>query len=421
MINKKNIFLWSLYDFANSFPTIAFFLYFSQWLVIDNGVPDIWYNLIFVGSTILLILTAPIGGSISDKVGIKMPYLSIFSILMFLGLMAAGALANFFPVTPTVLTLSALTFLFANYVNQFTFVFYNPLLNQLAPSKLQGFVSGVGLAANWLGQISALLITLPLATGALFLIGAPGRPQTLLPATLIFFLLALPMLIFFQEKGTRKKVKVDILEEYKVAVKNFISLCKVPGVGRYLLAYFFFNDAMLTAVNNFPIYVERVFQVNDQVKSILAVGILVMAVIGALVTGWFSDKLGLKKSLVSILASWIIAFPIMAIAPNFIIFTIMTVVLGLLYGATWTVSRAVMSYLAPEKGLTHSFSYFTLAERFSTFVGPLSWGLITLLLVHTGDFRYRVAMATMAVFVLIGLLIVRKIPAKVTHKPSFNT
>lgn len=412
MINRKNVFLWSLYDFANSFPTIAFFLYFSQWLVIDNGVPDIWYNLIFVGSTILLILTAPIGGAISDKVGIRMPYLSFFSALMFLGLMLTGILANFFTVTPTIITLAALAFLFANYVNQFTFVFYNPLLNQLAPSRLQGFVSGIGLAANWLGQISAALVTLPLVTGAIFIIGAPGRPQTFLPATIIFFLLALPMLLFFKENVKKKYVKIDLAKEYKDSIKNFISLCKAPGLGRYLLGYFFFNDAMLTAVNNFPIYLQQVFKVSDQVKSILVVGILVVAVIGALVTGWFSDRIGLKKSLLLILGSWTIAFPLMAAAPNFTVFTILTVVLGFLYGATWTVARAVMAYLSPSDRLTHSFSYYTLFERFSTLVGPVTWGLITLALVNTGDFRYRVAMTAMAGFILIGLFIVRKIPAK---------
>lgn len=411
-MNKKNLFLWSLYDFANSFPTIAFFLYFSQWLVIDNNVSDIWYNLIFVGSTILLILTAPIGGSIADKVGTRMRYLNVFSVLMFLGLLVTGALTNFFVITPIIITLAALTFLFANYFNQFTFVFYNPLLNQLAPNKLQGFVSGIGLAANWLGQISAVFVTLPLATGAIFIIGASGRPQTFLPATIIFFLLALPMLLFFKETSKLKSVKIDLLEEYKSSIKNFILLCKTPGVGRYLLGYFFFNDAMLTAVNNFPIYLQRVFNVSDQIKSILTVGILVTAVIGALVTGWFSDRIGLKKSLILILGSWTIAFPLMAAAPNFTVFIILTVVLGFLYGATWTVARAVMSYLSPSANLTHSFSYYTLAERFSTFVGPLSWGLITLILVNTGDFRYRVAMATMTVFILIGLLIIRTIPTK---------
>ena len=46
-MSKKNIFFWTLYDFANSIVAIVFFLYFSQWLVVDKGVPDFWYNMIF--------------------------------------------------------------------------------------------------------------------------------------------------------------------------------------------------------------------------------------------------------------------------------------------------------------------------------------------------------------------------------------
>jgi len=66
-MNRKNIFLWTLYDFANSITTIVFFLYFSQWLVVDKGVPDFWYNMIFTASSVLLLLTAPVLGSIADK------------------------------------------------------------------------------------------------------------------------------------------------------------------------------------------------------------------------------------------------------------------------------------------------------------------------------------------------------------------
>ena len=47
MQTKKNVFLWALYDFANSLVSIVFFLYFAQWLVIDQGVADIWFNLTF--------------------------------------------------------------------------------------------------------------------------------------------------------------------------------------------------------------------------------------------------------------------------------------------------------------------------------------------------------------------------------------
>ena len=62
-----------------------------------------------------------------------------------------------------------------------------------------------------------------------------------------------------------------------------------------------------------------------------------------------------------------------------------------------------------------SFSFYTLAERVSTFLGPLAWGLITSLLVNLGPNRYRVAAVSMAVFVAIGLYFVRKV--KINESP----
>lgn len=62
------------------------------------------------------------------------------------------------------------------------------------------------------------------------------------------------------------------------------------------------------------------------------------------------------------------------------------------------------------------FYNYTLAERFSTFVGPITWGLITLLLLHTGSLRYRIALMAMVLFILMGLLIVKSIPSAARKK-----
>lgn len=411
-MNKRNIFLWTLYDFANSIVLIVFFLYFSQWLVVDNKVQDIWFNLIFIGSTFLLLFTSPIFGSIADKTGNKMPFLRIATILAFFGFLGTSLFANFGPTSQAFIIFASASFLLANYFYQFSFTFYNALLNDIAPPRVRGFVSGIGQSANWLGQIVGLLITLPLVTGSVFLIGRVGRSQAFLPATLIFFLLSLPMLLFFREQARTKKITTSLAREYKYYIRSFTKLWKTKGMRSFLLGYFFFNDAMLTAVNNLPIYLEQVFRVPDKTKSILLASSLLMSAVGALATGFVSDKVGLKKSLLVILVLWVIIFPLMAITTKFFLFSIALIAVGFLFGATWTVTRAVMSYLSPQNRLTHAFSYYTLAERFATFVGPVTWGLVTLLLKDTGDFRYRVALILMAIFILLGLLIVKNIPSE---------
>src|SRR4051812_36191553 len=68
-MNKKQLLLWSLYDFANSIVFINFLLYFSQWLVIDGGRSDFWYNAIFAITTLILLVTGPSLAALTDKYG----------------------------------------------------------------------------------------------------------------------------------------------------------------------------------------------------------------------------------------------------------------------------------------------------------------------------------------------------------------
>ena len=212
-MNKKNIFLWTLYDFANSIVSIVFFLYFSQWLVVDNGVADFWYNMIFTVASVLLLVTAPVLGSIADKTGRQQSFLNKTTILALIFFLGVSLITLFFS---NQVFLAALFFLLANYLYQFSFVFYNALLHYIAPRERWGIISGVGLAGNYLGQIFGLLITLPFAGGAVYLLGIAGRAQTFLPSVILFFILALPMLLFFKlPKHDKPNVKINLKQEYK--------------------------------------------------------------------------------------------------------------------------------------------------------------------------------------------------------------
>lgn len=119
-MNKKSVFFWTLYDFANSIVSIVFFLYFSQWLVIDKGVADFWYNIIFMIGSALLLVTAPVLASIADKTGQRQNYFNKITILSFLGFLGASLVILFFSQK---VFLAALFFLLANYLYQFSFEF----------------------------------------------------------------------------------------------------------------------------------------------------------------------------------------------------------------------------------------------------------------------------------------------------------
>ena len=126
METKKNIFLWVLYDFANSIVSIVFFLYFAQWAVIDRNVSDIYFNLTFTVSAVLLFLTVPFTGSLLDKSWRRITGLRYTTILtvLFYGICAFFALTNNE-------NLALIFFALGLYSYLLSFTFYTPLINDI--------------------------------------------------------------------------------------------------------------------------------------------------------------------------------------------------------------------------------------------------------------------------------------------------
>ncbi len=403
MQTKRNIFLWTLYDFANSIVSIVFFLYFAQWLVIDKGVSDLYFNLTFTVSALLLLFTVPLTGSLLDSswrriAGLR--YTTIFTVLLY-GLCAFFAVSN-----REILALIFFTLGLYSYLLSFTF--YTPLLNDIAKQGKRGLVSGFGIAANYLGQFAGLLIALPFSSGSLSFFGAEPRAETLLPSVIIFFILSLPMLILFEEprkifkKISFKSTLTNMFKETKI-------LLSLSSVGLFLLAYFLFNDAILTASNNFPIFLEQVWHVSDAIKTYILLGILITSGIGGILSGYLADRFGHKRTLMVILCGWVVILPLLGFLTNFTLMVTVAVIMGFWFGANWTVSRSVMAYLAPKGKHNLVFAYFGLAERASSFIGPIVWGLIVSNLVYLGSLRYRIAVLAVTGFIVLGLIALSKV------------
>jgi UMF1 family MFS transporter len=265
---------------------------------------------------------------------------------------------------------------------------------ELSDNSHRGRVSGIGQFSNALGQVVGLAIMLPLAG---------SRLAPLLPSVAIFILLALPMMIFYVENPKNiitKNENIGFGQFYKKLIPFFSFSIATP----LLIAFFFYNDALVTVTNNYSIYMQKVFNIPDSEKSLILMIIVVMNGFGGLLSGWIGDKIGIYKTLKLVLLIWIIALPIIALTSNLSVFIALTAVLGLLIGAMWAVSRAYMSLLLSKEDMGYGFSFYTILERFSTLVGPLTWGAMIAVL-GTESMSYRIAMGTMTVFILIGFAI----------------
>jgi UMF1 family MFS transporter len=403
--SKSNIFNWILYDFANSIVSIVFFLYFAQWIVIEAGVSDFLFNLSFTVSAILLLLTVPLTGSLLDKSLRRITGLRYTTILstIFYGVCAIFALTNSG-------MWSLIFFTLGLYFYLLSFTFYTPLLKDIAKKGKQGIISGLGITANYLGQVIGLLIALLFSNGTLNLFKASPRAETLLPAVIVFFILSLPMLIFFKEPEKRKE-KTTIKTELKNAWIKTKDIFSYSSISFFLVSYFLFNDAVLTASYNFPIFLEQVWHISDTAKTYILLGILITSAIGGTLSGIIADKFGHKRTLMWLLYGWVIILPAVALSTNFKLLIAITTLMGFWYGANWAVSRSVMSYLAPKGKHNLVFAYFGLAERASSFIGPIIWGLTISSLILLGSIRYRIATLVITLFVLLGTFVLSRVRA----------
>ncbi len=403
---NRNIFLWALYDFANSFIYIAFFLYFSQWVVIDNNIPDMWFNLCFVAASILLLLTAPIIGIKLDEkwkniYGLRITTLAIISFYALTGYFAINGLA-----------ISALIFFaIGQYFFALSFTFYTPLINTLSSSYNRGRISGFGFIGNFTGNIAGLLLAMPFAMGKINLFGGTNRAETILPAIIAFAIFSLPMLLFFKE--SENKQENTITNESNI--RKAISIFKDRNILFFLIAFTLFNGAIFTVISNIPIILERVWNIADNIKTLIALVAIIVSVVGSFAFGYITDKLGYKRTLALILISWIVVLIITATMFDFYHLAFCIVIIGLLIGANMTVSRAAMANLISDKNHNLGFSYFNIIERASAIIGPIVWGIAISGFAGFGMMRYNFALGIMAVIILIGLLFVLRIkPVKET-------
>ncbi|HAM88685.1 MAG: Major facilitator superfamily [Candidatus Falkowbacteria bacterium GW2011_GWC2_38_22] len=396
---RKNIFLWALYDFANSFIYITFFLYFSQWVVVDKNISDIWFNLCFVASSILLFLTAPFVGIKLDErwkniSGLRTTTLAIIFFYIF---------TAYFAQNNSVI-LALIFFTIGQYFFALSFSFYTPLINTFSSSENRGRISGIGFVGNFIGNIAGLLLAMPFAIGKINLFGGLSRVETIIPAIVAFFIFSMPMLIFFQEPQHKA---LDLCPK-KFHIRKATSIFQDHNILMFMISFILFNGAILTVINNSPIILEKVWSIGDNIKTYAVMMVIITSVMGSFIFGRLADRFGGRITLISILISWIILLPVMAIMFSLYYFVFLVIVGGLLIGGALTVSRAVMANLVTDKNQNLGFSYFNIIERASVIIGSLIWGAISSGLFNLDSMRYQLALAMMVIIILAGLTFLLK-------------
>jgi UMF1 family MFS transporter len=444
---------WALYDFANTiFSMNVATLYFSVWLIKDLGASSTLYALGNGISSVLVVLSVPLLGAISDATRRRKPWVVAFTIASCLACAAIGIFGQTtIPLmgaeviggtTSSVVWLPSLqslgwviaAFVIANYTYQAAQPFYNAMMPDLVPPEEQGRLSGIGTAVGYVGTIVGLLLVFPFFGGAEPLLGPlptsfvgvlralvpftihAGRVSTFVPTGILFLLFSLPLFFFCHDHAPRHgKTSIPWRQAFHNLFQTLRDTRRYPGVMTFILASFLYQDAIGTIVSFMAIYAVKAMKFADGTETTLFLVLTIPAIFGSYAAGRLVDRIGAKRTLVTTIVAWIALLIGMVVAPSQSVFWGIGLAIGLIFGAVPTAERPMLLSLIPKEEAGRFFSLMLLSSRAAAVAGPFIWGLtVDVLEPRQGiGLAYRAAVITVAVMFAASLVLMRRVPDSV--------
>ncbi len=439
---------WALYDFSNTiFSMNITTLFFSAWIVYDLGVSNIKFAVAKGLVSALVIFSIPLFGAVSDTTQRRKPWIVFFTVASCLATAAIGivgqtmvphigdsvrnaeTIQNFHLVgVPLLLILSF--YVIADYTYQGAMPFYNAMLPELAPPALRGRLSGLGTGVGYVGSIAGILIAFPFFNGTLPVIGkfsdstisalgglvpfsgTGGNISTFVPTALMFFLFSLPLFFFCRDHNVIRGKKIDWRKGFADVAHTIRETRKYPGLRRFILTTFLYQDAMGTIIANMTLFAIYAMGFTGGAKITLFLVLTIPAVLGSYPIGKLVDRVGPKKTLIFVIASWVLLLIAMVLVPNRASFWVVGFGIGLIFGGTATAERPLLLTLVPDVEAGRFFSLLVLSSRAAAIVGPFIWAFAVdgLTPKYGAPFAYRMGVVTVTIAMIGSLFMLRGLP-----------
>lgn len=390
---------WSGYDLANTVFLVSIHaLHFPLWITEDLGGSDTHLAIAISVATALATISSPLVGAVSDRAGRRMPFLIATTILSVLFTAFLG-----FPSLPITLTL----FVLASFFFQTGVVFYDSLLPAVSSAKTHGRVGGLGVSFGFAGT------PLAIAAGVVaekMTSGGPSRPLTFILVAMLFLIAALPCFIFVREPARVTGTPRPLADAFRQLRDTARRAKQFPGLLRFLSARFFYTDALNTLLLFIAIYlVDELGMSQRQTDTLLAL-FFIMPIVSALIGGRFVDRHGPRQVLQVSLVFFVAALSLTASLPYIGdsyggLVWIAAALTGIAIGGMFASDRPLLIRLTPPEYIGEFFGLHNMAGRFSAIVGPLLWVYVA----ESLDLGRPLAVGSLAVMALIGMLIIRTI------------
>jgi UMF1 family MFS transporter len=423
--DRREIFGWSMYDWANSaFQTTVVTVLFGPYLTAlaqqaagENGTvlslgpfgavtAKSLFPYCVSLSVFLQVFLLPVLGAIADYTSLKKRLMAIFCYI------GATATCLLFFVTGRWYLAGGALFVVANVGFGASIVLYNAFLNDITTSDRRDEVSSRGYALGYLGGglLLALNLALMLEAAPLGLSRGLAVRISLLSAGLWWGGFAA---ITFRRLQSRAVRPASPLHQTLWAaglaqvVATFSELRRLPQTLRYLIAYMLYNDGIQTVIAIASVvlaqelFVARGLPTNESFLIGLVLMIQFVAFFGALLFERVARIVGTKNAILISLVLW---SGVIIYGYRFLQTTgqawVMGGVIGLVLGGSQALSRSLFSQMIPAGREASFFGLYEISERGTSWIGPLIFGIVV-----GATNSYRQAILSLIVLLLAGMLL----------------
>ena len=404
--DKLSMPAWALYDFSDTiFSASILTLFFPLWVIAKaGGENDAVFRLLFfnVGgdsifafalslSALVIAITSPLSGTISDSINRRVPLLAACVI----SCTGVTAVIGMFGGLTTGLAL----FFIANFLYQTGLVFYNSLIVNISSEENRGIVSGIGVGMGYVGLFIAFLIFRPQ-------VAEHGEQWAFIPTALMYALFASPLLIIVKDAGERHPLNLALIgDAYNRLYTTFRRARSHANLFKFIATRFIYMEAVNTVTSFYLIYLVSIGVFTRDEALELITWVLIVAFSSSVAIGFLVSKFGSKRVLGVGIIGWTCFVIAGSIVDSQIAFRVVAVTAGLFWSAPQIADRVLLTRLAPEGQVGEFFGLFQMSGRLSSAIGPALWGVTTTLLWNLGELRFRIAMLMLAVFLIVGLAI----------------
>ncbi|MCW8853576.1 MAG: MFS transporter [Gammaproteobacteria bacterium] len=407
IIRDKQVWGWVFYDWANSvFATVViagfFPVVFKQYWASDlsSEQSTFWLGSANSVASLIVVLLAPILGSLADCAGIRKRLLLLFMLL------GVAATMMFSTISAGLWWLVLVAYIFGILGFMGANIFYDAMLVEVSRHHHIDKISGLGFGFGYLGG-GILLALCVFMTEQPVIFGFKEAIDVVLFSFVLtaiwWFVFSLPLAFWVDES---RPVAVQKVSVHRVFSEMFATFWHVLGdkqISLFLLAYWIYIDGVDTIIRMAVDYgLALGFDSGD-----LIIALLITQFVGfpaAIVYTHIGDRIGTRKALFAGLAVYTLitlwGYQMESVAE----FYGLAIMIGLVQGGVQALSRSYYARMIPAERAAEYFGIYNMMGKSAAILGPVLMGGIAVL---TDNHRYSI-LSIMVLFVL-GMLLLLKV------------